>query len=151
MSSMLVASAVWAGAAHASCQADKVTITGPFGEAQFSVDIVDTPETRAVGLMNVPEMGRFTGMLFIYDQPQPTAFWMRNTLIPLDMLFADQDGVIVKVHENAIPLDETPIFGGDAIQYVLEINGGMSAILGIQEGAQMHHPRIQETDDESCS
>lgn len=143
----VLALGVYSGAAQANCDAQSVIVDGPFGEAHFDVAVVDTPQDRAIGLMHVPEMPRFAGMLFVYDTPQATSFWMQNTLIPLDMLFADEHGVIVKIHENAIPLDLTPIYGGDAIQFVLEINGGMSANLGIEEGAQMRHPTIAE----SCS
>lgn len=89
------------------------------------------------------------GMLFVYDAPQPVSFWMRNTLIPLDMIFAGPDGRIEKVHANAVPLDETSIFGGDAIQYILEINGGLADRLGIAEGDVMRHPAIAASDGEN--
>ena len=92
--------------------------------------------------MFVEQMGQFEGMLFVYETPQRASFWMRNTLIPLDMLFAGADGTITRIHENAIPLDETPIPGGTEVQFVLEINGGLSARLGIEEGAVMQHPAI---------
>ena len=67
---------------------------------------------------------------------------MRNTLIPLDMIFADGAGRIARVHAMAVPLDETPIDGGEGIQFVLEINGGMADRLGLPPGAQMRHPAI---------
>jgi uncharacterized membrane protein (UPF0127 family) len=67
---------------------------------------------------------------------------MRNTLIPLDMIFADETGTVTKVHENAVPLDETTIDGGPGVQYVLEINGGLAAPMGIGPGAEMRHPAI---------
>jgi len=69
---------------------------------------------------------------------------MRNTLIPLDMIFADETGVVRNIHVNAQPLDETPIFGGTDIQFVLEINGGMSERLGLNVGDQMQHPLFGE-------
>jgi uncharacterized membrane protein (UPF0127 family) len=65
---------------------------------------------------------------------------MKNTLIPLDLLFASPQGEILKVHQNAIPGDLTPIPGGDGVQMVFEINGGLSARLGIEAGAVMRHP-----------
>ncbi len=86
------------------------------------------------------EMPLSAGMLFIFDSAGSVAFWMRNTLIPLDMIFLGPDGTVSKIHENAIPLDETPIFGGNDIQYVLEINGGLAAQLGLSEGAVAQHP-----------
>ena len=139
-----VALSVMPVAARAACQEDRVEIRGDFGSVRFRVAVVDTPQGRAQGLMNVPEMPRMAGMLFVYDVPQPVSFWMRNTLISLDMIFADETGTIQRIHENAIPLDETSIDGGDDIQFVLEINGGMSATLGLSEGDVMRHPAIPE-------
>lgn len=81
-------------------------------------------------------------MLFVYDRPQRVSFWMRNTLIPLDMIFMDEAGRVTRVHENAIPLDETGIPGGDEVQYVLEINGGLASRLGIDVGSELRHPII---------
>jgi uncharacterized membrane protein (UPF0127 family) len=104
--------------------------------------VADTPQERAQGLMNVPQMPRLTGMLFVYERPERVSFWMENTLIPLDMIFADAAGVVQRIHANAVPLDRTPIPGGDDIQFVLEINGGLAATLGLAEGDQMRHPSI---------
>ncbi len=87
-------------------------------------------------------MARSSGMLFVYERPQPVSFWMRNTLIPLDMIFMDETGTVRHVHENAIPLDETGIPGGPDIQFVLEINGGLAGRLGIAEGSELRHPSI---------
>ena len=134
--------AVWAGAAVAQCAPDVVTLKGDFGQAHFKVDVADDGAERAQGLMNVPEMPTMAGMLFVYDAPQTASFWMRNTLIPLDMIFAGADGTVQAIHERAVPLDETPIFGGDDIKYVLEINGGMAARLGMAPGDVMQHPAI---------
>ena len=126
--------------AAAACAEDRVTIRGDWGQATFTVEIADSPATRARGLMYVETMPRMAGMLFIYDRPQPVSFWMKNTLIPLDMIFASPAGEILRVHENAIPGDLTPIPGGDGVQMVLEINGGLSARLGIAAGDIMQHP-----------
>ena len=92
--------------------------------------------------MNRESLGRFAGMLFVYPNPQPVGFWMRNTLIPLDMLFIDPNGKVAYIHEKAVPLDETTIFGGNNIQYVFEINGGMASVLGINVGSVVRHPTI---------
>ena len=134
--------AALATGAVAECRDDLVNVSGDFGRAGFTVEVADDPEERARGLMFVEEMGRFEGMLFVYERPQRASFWMRNTLIPLDMLFAGADGTVTRIHENAVPLDESPIPGGTDIQFVLEINGGMAARLGIEEGAVMQHPAI---------
>lgn len=124
------------------CDASSLEIVGGFGAASFKVAVADDPHERAQGLMNVPQMARFAGMLFVYDTPQPVAFWMKNTLIPLDMIFADQAGRITHVHPNAVPGDLTSIPGGDSVQYVLEVNGGMTARLGIEPGDHMRHAAI---------
>ncbi len=79
-------------------------------------------------------------MLFVYDRPQAMNFWMRNTLIPLDLLFIDSRGVVQHIHENAVPLDETAISGGENLLSVLEINGGLARRMGIKTGSELRHP-----------
>jgi uncharacterized protein len=130
------------GGGASACSEDRVTITGDWGHANFNVSIADTGPERSQGLMNVPDMPLMTGMLFVYEAPHRASFWMHNTLIPLDMLFAGPDGTILSVHENATPQDDTSIPGGDGIQYVLEINGGMAHRLGIAVGDVLQHPSI---------
>ncbi|MFO8125934.1 DUF192 domain-containing protein [Yoonia sp.] len=124
----------------AVCADDRVTIVGEFGQATFTIEVADDPQERAQGLMFVEQMPTLSGMLFVYERPQNVSFWMKNTLIPLDMIFAGPDGEILRIHENAIPGDLTPIPGGEGVQMVLELNGGLSARLGLQEGAVMQHP-----------
>lgn len=125
--------------AFAGCSSDTLSVRGAFGSVQFSIDVADSPDERSQGLMFVEEMATTQGMLFVYDRPQSVSFWMRNTLIPLDMVFVDETGVIRNIHAMAQPLDETAIFGGTGIQYVLEINGGLAARLGLQAGDQMQY------------
>jgi len=131
------------GATAAVCMEDKLDIRMSGSVTRFAVEIADTVEERATGLMNREFMGQFSGMLFVYDRPQSVTFWMKDTLIPLDLLFVDESGVVQRIHENAIPLDLTGLPGGNQIQYVLEINGGMSELLGLKVGAQIRHPDIQ--------
>ena len=133
-----------ASAVHSACSDAHVDLRGDWGQARFSVEVADDPAERSQGLMNRESMARSAGMLFVYDHPQRVAFWMRNTLIPLDMIFLDQTGTVRRVHENAIPLDETAIPGGDDIQFVLEINAGLSSRFGIDEGSVLRHPAIGE-------
>lgn len=102
--------------------------------ARFSVEIADTDEKRAQGLMGRTQLKPGAGMLFVYPSPRPVAFWMHNTLIPLDMIFVDDAGRITNVHANARPLDETPIPSRGPAQYVLEIGGGQAARLGLLPG-----------------
>jgi uncharacterized membrane protein (UPF0127 family) len=127
-----------------TCALDRADLRGPWGQLSVTVSVADTVPERAQGLMNVPAMPRLTGMLFVYEDPQRVSFWMRNTLIPLDMLFMDASGTVTRIHENAIPLDETPIPGGGNVSAVLEVNGGLSADLGITEGTQLRHPAMPQ-------
>ena len=140
--SAALAGLVLAGGAQAACAPDRVTVIGDWGQAAFAVAIADEPAEQQRGLMFVEQMPTLSGMLFVYESPRRTSFWMRNTLIPLDMLFADATGRIVTVHENAVPRDETSIPGGNDIQFVLEINAGMSGRLGIVPGDLLQHPLI---------
>ena len=134
----------FAQAAQAACSPETLFLRGDFGTARFTVDVADDGAERSRGLMFVDQMARSQGMLFVYESPQSVAFWMKNTLIPLDMIFADATGVVQRVHSNAVPGDLTPIPGGDGIQYVLEVNGGMAAALGIEAGAEIRHPSIAQ-------
>ena len=127
----------------AGCRNNSVDLRGPWGSARFSVELAVNDAERARGLMYREEMAASAGMLFAYARPQRRiSFWMRNTLIPLDILFFDADGVLRTIQADARPLDETPLPGGDDIQYVLEINGGLAARLGIEPGSEMRHPLI---------
>jgi uncharacterized membrane protein (UPF0127 family) len=129
-------------AALAQCAADAVDLRGDWGQARFAVELADTPQERARGLMHRESLPRGAGMLFIYERPQSVSFWMRNTLIPLDIIFLDETGTVARVHDNAIPLDETSISGGRDIQFVLEINAGLAAQFGIAPGTELRHPEI---------
>jgi hypothetical protein len=142
---LLIAAPVWAESAPTACREDRVALRGDWGKAEFRVEVADDARERAQGLMFRERMAPDAGMLFVYDMPQPVSFWMRNTLIPLDMIFADGAGVVQTVHANARPLDETPIFGGAEIAYVLEINGGMAERIGIVPGSELRHPALGAT------
>jgi len=128
-----------ASSATAACNDDQVLLRGDWGTARFSVEVADDDAERAQGLMNRENLASAAGMLFWYETPSAPAFWMRNTLIPLDMIFLDPQGRVVHVHENARPLDETPISGGPGVQAVLEINGGFAGRLGIAPGTELQH------------
>lgn len=131
-----------------ACPTDRVTISGGFGKAAFNIDVADDDATRAQGLMHVPSMPLSKGMLFIYDRPQPLSFWMRNTLIELDMLFVDSFGVIQHIHHRAQPGDETVITPGRMpLLGALEINGGLAKRLGIKVGDVLRHPAFISTSD----
>lgn len=132
--------ALLAGPGSAACRDDVVALRGDWGQTRFRVEIADTPQERAQGLMFREEMPRGAGMLFVYEEPQPASFWMKNTLIALDILFIDRTGTITRVHHNAQPGDLTPLAGGDTVFAVLEINGGLARTYGIGPGTQIQHP-----------
>jgi uncharacterized membrane protein (UPF0127 family) len=82
------------------------------------------------------------GMLFVYPSARQVAFWMKNTLIPLDMLFIGDDGRIRRIVERTVPLSETPIASLDEVRAVLELNGGTAERLGIKAGNKVHDPAL---------
>lgn len=118
----------------ASAGAEPLVIHAGGSAYKFEVEVVTTPETRAQGLMFRKSMAANAGMLFIYPDEEAVSFWMKNTLIPLDMLFVKADGSIAHIAHNAVPLDETPIDSGAPVKAVLEVNGGTANALGIKEG-----------------
>lgn len=130
--------------AWATCAPDVVELRGPSGQQRFTVEVADDGAERAQGLMFRESMPSSAGMLFVYEEPQAVSFWMKNTLIPLDMIFADETGRVTRVHSNAIPGDTTPIQGGEGVRFVLEINGGLAARMGIAEGSELRHPAIAQ-------
>ncbi len=131
-----------AGPAAAECSDGSVDLRSAGGQARFNVEIADDPGERARGLMFRESMPASAGMLFVYERPGPAAFWMKNTLIPLDIIFADERGVVTRVHENAKPMDTTSLDGGRDVKLVLEINGGLAGRLGIGPGAEVRHPSV---------
>ena len=137
-------SAVSGAALGQECAPDRVDIRYGDTQVSFTVDVVDTPESRAQGLMFREEMADDAGMLFIYESPHTATFWMKNTLISLDMLFVSYDGIVLNIKKNATPLSEDVIPGGPGILEVLEINGGLVDELGLGIGAQMRHPSLDQ-------
>jgi len=133
------------GAAHAGCATDVLELRGPAGTQRFSIEVADDEAERNQGLMFREKMPLSAGMLFVYEQPKHAFFWMKNTLIPLDVIFADATGRVMQVHANAVPLDETAIDGGEDVAFVLEINGGLAQQMGIAAGAEMRHPSIAQS------
>jgi uncharacterized membrane protein (UPF0127 family) len=104
------------------------------GEHSFRVELARTPPERSRGLMYRDHMDEDAGMLFLFERMRTQSFWMKNTRIPLDMLFIDDTGVIVGIVENAEPMTLTSRSVGKPSQYVLELNGGTCRRLGIKAG-----------------
>jgi len=119
---------------------ERVAIDTAKGERVFMVEVVRAEPERNRGLMfrhSLPDDG---GMLFDYDPPQEIAFWMKNTFIPLDILFIDAGGRIITIAANTTPLSLERIPSSGAVRGVLEVKGGMAAKLGIKVGDRVRHP-----------
>ena len=122
---------------------ESLTISTDAGEQTFSVEIADDPRERARGLMFRRSMGADEGMLFDFGAEEPASFWMRNTYIPLDMIFINDDGSIDSIAERTTPLSEKSVPSKGPVRFVLEINSGLSDRLGIEEGDQVGGPAIE--------
>jgi uncharacterized membrane protein (UPF0127 family) len=110
------------------------------GPAKILVEFADTPRTREYGLMCRRAIAPDRGMLFDFKEPVAgVAFWMRNTLIPLDIIYIRPDGTVLSVARNVPPLNETPVPAGGAIRAVLELGAGRAAQLGILPGDRIIH------------
>ncbi|HZT52195.1 MAG TPA: DUF192 domain-containing protein [Stellaceae bacterium] len=115
-----------------------LTIDTAGGPRHFSIELALTPEQQEQGLMYRKALAPDAGMLFVFPETQTATFWMKNTLIPLDMLFIAADGHIADIHERAVPLAETLIASKVPVRAVLELNGGTVARLGIKDGDLVH-------------
>jgi uncharacterized membrane protein (UPF0127 family) len=116
-----------------------LTIRSKSGTHAFTVEVAATPDQQERGLMFRTSIAPDRGMIFPYDPPQEAAFWMKNTLIPLDIIFIRADGTIAKIY-NAQPEDITPLPSGEPIALVLEIAGGRAKQLGIKLGDKVTWP-----------
>ncbi len=113
------------------------------GVHAFTVEIAQTDDERATGLMNRRSLPEGRGMLFDFKREGPVSFWMKNTYIPLDMIFIRADGRILRIAENTEPLSERMVPSGGPILGVLEVIGGTSRKLGIAPGDRVAHPIFQ--------
>ncbi len=135
------------GSAAASCQPGEKLGTSEAGLEQiglcvesdgkshaFTVEVAKTPPEQARGMMFRTELADDAGMFFPYDKPEMLSFWMKNTFIPLDIIFIRQDGSIESIAANAIPHSLESIPSGEPAIAVLEIRGGLAGELGIEPG-----------------
>ncbi len=101
---------------------------------RLDIEIADTDYEIQTGMMYREAMGDLQGMLFIFEDIGPRSFYMKNTLIPLDIIFIDENTRIISIHRNAEPLNENGIPSGGDVKYVLEVKGGMSDRWALQQG-----------------
>jgi len=119
---------------------EELAIEGGDRRHLFLVEVARDEAAHKRGLMFRRRLAPDQGMLFDFGRPRPAAMWMRNTYIPLDILFIDATGRISKIHPQAKPHDETPIESDGRVRAVLELPGGTAARLGLMVGDRIRHP-----------
>jgi len=139
MQQRVMRAAVAAALALAGCRdrGPVAVIRGPGAAVEVSLEVAATPAERERGLMYRRSLAEGRGMLFVFDADGNQSFWMKNTLIPLDLLFIARDGTVVGIHANATPLSTANIAVGKPSRYVLEVPGGWAARHGVAAGAQV--------------
>ncbi len=136
--------AVGPATAEVAYPTTELWIETPDARHQFTVEIAETEEQVRRGLMFRTELAEDAGMLFDYDPPTHVSMWMKNTLIPLDMLFVDQFGVIGRIATWTTPLSTETIPSGGPVRAVIELKGGITEQLGIRAGHRVVHPIFDE-------
>jgi hypothetical protein len=112
------------------------------GAHSFTIEVATTEAERELGLMFRRSLPQDGGMLFLYDQPQPIAMWMKNTLIPLDMVFIDAAGRVHRIETHAEPFSTTPIPSDGEVQAILELNAGTADTIGLKAGDKVVYPGL---------
>lgn len=126
---------------------DELKIESQDGQTHnFKIELALTPRQQAKGMMGRTLMPEDTGMLFVFKNVATRSFWMKNTLIPLDMLFIARDGTINQVHDSAIPHNLTPVVSKQPAYAVLELKGGISKQLAIKSGDKIDHTFFKSED-----
>jgi uncharacterized membrane protein (UPF0127 family) len=112
------------------------------GDHSFNIEVMVSDQERSLGLMYRRSLPENSGMLFIYDPPQQATMWMKNTLIPLDMVFISADARVHRIEENAEPFSETLIPSDGDVVAVLELNGGEADKIGLRPGDKVIYPGL---------
>ena len=128
----------------AACTADAVVFRTSAGDVSFSAEVADDEATRAQGLMWREEMAADHGMLFVYPTARPVTFWMKNTPLPLDIIFVNGRGVVCGIAKDTTPFSEDFIPSRCAAQTVFEVNAGEAEAQGVSVGAVMRHPAVRD-------
>jgi len=136
----LLALFVFLSTGASAAELQTLEIVSRSGVHVFTVEVVKTEQERATGLMYRKELPEGRGMLFDFSPEQQVSMWMKNTLIPLDMIFIRSDGRIIRIAENTEPLSEKIIPSGGLTRGVLEVIGGTAKKYGIAPGDRVAHP-----------
>jgi len=131
----LLVAATWAHSAVPTLEID--TASGPH---RYSVEIADDESSREHGLMDRRKMAADHGMLFEFPERAPVTFWMKDTYLPLDMLFIDADGTVKRIVLHAPPMSEDLIPSGAPVTGVLELNAGQVDAIGVEVGDKVKFP-----------
>lgn len=134
---LLVAAPAWA---LEKFDTSELTIMTAGGPRNFTIELALSDAQMEQGLMFRPSMPANHGMLFDFKAPTKVTMWMKNTIIPLDMLFLDERGRIIDIHEHAVPYSTDVIAANAPARYVIELNGGIVRVLGIKPGDQVTSP-----------
>lgn len=149
ISALALSAAIFSAAGHADpMEITPLTIVSGEAAHLFTVEVANDSEEISYGLMDRETLDSDKGMLFDFNPPREPSMYMKNTLIPLDMLFIADDGAIEMIARNTVPGSLRTISPGIPVRAVLEINGGQAAALGIQPGDVVEHPLFGNTDTE---
>jgi uncharacterized membrane protein (UPF0127 family) len=140
---IVVVLTLWLCCAAAACASEpRVVLHTTGGDVAVAVEVAATPAEQAVGLMYRKTLGERNGMLFVFPSTTEHSFWMKNTILPLDMIFLGEDRRVVGIVEHAVPFTTTPRTVGVPSRYVLEVNAGFSAAHGVKTGDQATFERV---------
>ncbi len=129
--------------AEAKMRADRLSLVTGTGEHEIEIEVAETIEEKSLGLMFRAELPPGRGMLFPYPAPHEVTMWMKNTYIPLDMVFIRADGTVHRVEERAEPQSERIISSNGLVTAVLEIAGGEGRRFGVKPGDKVRHPHFK--------
>lgn len=142
LATLLVLGAIDA-AGSVSFEETPLVIDAGSGRFEFQVELAASPEQRSRGLMFREDLAEDRGMLFDFGRPQRASMWMRNTYVPLDMLFIDAEGRITQIAADTQPLSDKVIASREPVRAVLELRAGVTARLGIEPGDRVIHPLFE--------
>jgi uncharacterized protein len=153
----LILAALLAGATLSGCGEDApkpgtrvpITVATAQGDVKLKVEVAHTVEEQARGLMFRTSLPADGGMIFPLSPPRFASFWMKNTLIPLDMIFIRSDGSIARIEPETVPHSLAPVPSGEVVGAVLELAGGRAAALGINEGDTVRWAGLKDGQDTS--